>query len=183
MASATAHGFTAGDIVTIDSGWPALNLAVVRVASSTTDAFALEGFDTTNTTRFPTGSGAGSAREVTAWATISQITDSTVAGGEQQYFQWAYLEDGQQRQRPTFKNARSMTMTMDFDDSLPWHTALLNADRAGTPHVLRIALPNGSTIYYHVFVGFDGEPTLNINANMQVSVSFSFANPLSMRYS
>lgn len=75
-----------------------------------------------------------------------------------------------------------MQLTMDFDDSLPWHAALIKADRAGVPHAMRVALPNGSSIYYNVYVGFDGEPTLDINQNMQVVATFSFANPRSQRY-
>ncbi len=181
VVTAASHGYTNGDIIVITSGWPALDQAVARVSDAAT-TFELEGYDTTDTARYSPGGGAGSSRKVTNWVALSQITDSTTAGGEQQFFNWSYLEDGQQRQRPTFKNARSMTFTMDFDDSLAWHNALLNADRAGTPHVFRVALPNGSTIYYNLYVGFDGEPTLNANQNMQVTCSLSFANPRSQRY-
>lgn len=183
VATSAAHGYSDGDILLISSGWPRLDQAIVRVDNSDSGTFALEGFDTSDTTQFPTGGGAGTAREVTAWTALSQITNSSVTGGEQQFFQWQYLEDGAQRQRPTFKNARTMTFTMDFDASLAWHAALLAADRSGEPHALRVALPAGGTIYYNVYVGFDGEPTLDINQNMQVTASFAFANPRSQRYS
>lgn len=183
VATAATHGFSDNDILVISSAWPRLDQAIVRVANSDTGTFALEGVDTTDTTLYPTGGGAGTAREVMTWVPLSQITNSTMSGGEQQFFSWQYLEDGVQRQRPTFKNARSMEFTMDFDASLAWHDALLTADRAGTPHALRVALPSGGTIYYNVYVGFDGEPTLDINQNMQVTASFAFANPRSQRYS
>lgn len=166
----------------VKTGWSAVNDAVIRASAVSTGSFSLEGIDASDTGRFPAGGGAGSAQKVTTWVPISQVTDSATSGGEQQFFAWVYLEDGVQRQRPTFKNARSMQLTMDFDDSLPWHAALLKADRAGVPHALRIALPNGSSIYYNMYVGFDGEPTLDINQNMQVSATFSFANPRSQRY-
>jgi hypothetical protein len=182
VASSASHGYANGDIVVVDSGWPALNQAVARVSATAAGTFALEGYDTTNTSRFPAGAGGGAARKVTAWVPMSQSTDTTSSGGEQQFYQWMYLEDGQQRQRPTFKNARSLTWTMDFDDTLPWYNALLTADRDGSPHVIRIALPTGATIYYNVYVGFDGEPTFVANQNMQVTATFSLASPRSQRY-
>jgi len=182
VATAAGHGLANGDIVLVNSGWPALNASVARVAGQTSGSFNLEGVDTTSTTRYPTGAGAGTVSKVLTWVPISQVTDSATSGGEQQFFQWVYLEDGQQRQRPTFRNARALTLTMDFDANLAWHAALLKASDDGTPHVIRVALPNGSSIYYNMYIGFDGEPTLNINQNMQVTATMSFANPRSQRY-
>lgn len=173
VASSTAHGYNDGDIVVVSSGWTGLNDRVVRVADKTTDAFSLEGIDTTNTSKFPPGAGVGSARKVTTWAALSQITNSASSGGEQQFAQWVYLEDGVQRQRPTFKNAKSLQLTLDYDPSLPWYTALIAADEAGDPRVLRAALPNGAFLYYNMYVGFDGEPTMTINQNMQCVATFS----------
>lgn len=95
---------------------------------------------------------------------------------------WQYLEDGRQRQRPTFKNARSMTVVMDYDPSLPWHDALLAADLTQEVYVLRASLPNGSVIYFSVYVGYDGEPTFVINQNQQVTATFALASPQSTRY-
>lgn len=182
VASATAHGFADGDILVMASGWTELDGRIVRVDGSVTNAFDLEGINTTSTQRFPAGGGAGSAREVSTWVPISQVTDSASSGGEQQFYQWVYLEDGRQRQRPTFKNARSLQLTLDYDPTLAWHSALLAADLAGDPYPLRAALPNGSFLYWNMYVGFDGEPTLNVNQNMQTVATFSFANPLSTRY-
>jgi hypothetical protein len=159
-----------------------LDLRVVRVDNAATNAFDIEGINTTSTTTYPSGFGAGTAKEVTTWVSLSQVVDSQSNGGEQQFYQWVYLEDGRQRQRPTFKNARSLQLTLDYDAALPWHAALLAADQLNTPHAIRAALPDGSTIYYAMYVGFDGEPTLTVNQNMQVTASFSFANPRSIRY-
>lgn len=181
VATATAHGLSDGDILLLSMP-SRLDQRVVRVDSSATNAFALEGIDTTSTSIYPTGFGVGTAQEATNFVSLSQITDVTSAGGEQQFFQWVYLEDGRQRQRPTFKNARSMTLTLDYDATLAWHDALLDADLANTVHVLRATLPTGAVIYYSVYVGYDGEPNFNINTNQQVTVSLAMANPQSTRY-
>jgi hypothetical protein len=181
VATATAHGFADGDILLLEMP-SQLDLRVVRVDNAATNAFDIEGINTTSTTTYPSGFGAGTAKEVTTWVSLSQVVDSQSNGGEQQFYQWVYLEDGRQRQRPTFKNARSLTLTMDYDADLSWHAALLAADLARDPVVLRASLPNGSFLYYSMYVGFDGEPTFTVNENQQTTVSFAFASPFSTRY-
>lgn len=183
VASATAHGYSAGDIVILSMP-SRLDQRVFRVAAnaSPTNLFNLEGLDTTSTSIYPSGFGVGTASEASSFVPLSQVTDSQTAGGEQQFYQWVYLEDGRQRQRPTFKNARSLQLTMDYDPSLAWHAALLAADESNTEYVLRAALPGGSYIYYSVFVGFDGEPSFTINENQKTIASFSLASPFSTRY-
>jgi len=182
VATSTAHGLSDGDIVLMSSGWTDLNDRPVRVAGSVTNAFNLEGFDTTSTTRFPAGAGIGTVKEVTSFVAFSQVTDVQTAGGEQQYFQWVYLEDGLQRQKPTFKNARSMTVLLDYDNALTWYNTLLAHDLSGDTQVLRAALPNGKVFYWSVVVGFDGEPNFNINTNMQVTAQLALVNPRSTKY-
>jgi hypothetical protein len=182
VATSTAHGLSDGDIVLMSSGWTELNDRPVRVAGSTTNAFNLEGFDTTSTTRFPAGGGVGTVKEVTSFVPFSQVTDVQTAGGEQQYFQWVYLEDGLQRQKPTFKNARTMTVLLDYDNALAWYSTLLAHDLSGDTQVLRAALPNGKVFYWSVVVGFDGEPNFNINTNMQVTAQLALVNPRSTKY-
>lgn len=182
VATSTAHGFSDGNIL-LFSMPSRLDQRVIRVDTPTTNAFNLEGVDTTSTTLYPSGFGVGTVQLASNFVSVSQVTDVQSAGGEQQFFQWVYLEDGRQRQRPTFKNARSITLVMDYDPSLAWHAALLAADQANTVYVLRATLPTGAVIYYSVYVGFDGEPTFTINENQQTTASLSLASPLSTRYS
>jgi hypothetical protein len=182
VAAATANGYSDGDILILTAASTRLDQRVVRVDNAATDAFDLEGINTTSTTVYPSGFGAGSAVEVSSFVSLSQTTNTATSGGEQQYFQWVYLEDGKQRQRKTFKNARSLQWTADYDPTLAWHTALLNADEDGTTRVLLATLPNGSKIYWSVEVSFDGEPTFNTNQNQQVVATFSLVNPVSTRY-
>jgi hypothetical protein len=182
VATVTGTAPNVGDIVVISSGWAELNGAVARVKAVDTQDVTLEGIDTSDTVRYPAGEGVGSIAVASSWTSFSQVTDSQNSGGEQQFYQWVYLEDGVQRQRPTFKNARSLQITMDYDPSLSWHAALLAADRARTEYVIRLTLPNGDVIFYNMYVSFDGEPTTTINQNMQVVATFSFAYPRSIRY-
>lgn len=56
-----------------------------------------------------------------------------MSGGDQQFYQFQYVEDfnSTQHQKPTFKNAMTLTFTMDYDPSLPWYNDLIAADQAG----------------------------------------------------
>lgn len=185
-ATSTAHGLTNGDILVL--GNPSrLDQRVVRVADSATNAFDLEGIDTTSTLLFPAGFGVGTAQRAgtatTGFTSMSQTTDVGGTGGEQQFSQWSYIEDGRQRQRPTFKNARKLTLNMHYDPSLAWHAALLAADLAGDVRVLRITLPNAAKLFYSVYVSFDGQPSIQINENMGVVAEFALACPDLTRYS
>lgn len=178
VATSTAHGYSDADILLL-AGMPSAKLdgRVVRVSGSATNSFNLEGINTTSTTIFPSGFGVGTASKVTSFVSLSQITDVQSSGGEQQFYQWVYLEDGRQRQRPTFKNARALQLTLDWDPTLSWHQSLLDADAAQTPYALRATLPNATVLYYGVYVGFDGEPAMTINENIKTVASFSLASP------
>lgn len=67
VVTAAAHGYSNGDVVEITSGWGRLNKRVFRIKSSTTDTFVLEGADTSSTDIFPSGSGVGTVRKITAF--------------------------------------------------------------------------------------------------------------------
>lgn len=182
VATSTAHGYTSGDIILLTAASTRLDGRVVRIDNEAANTFELEGINTTSTTTYPAGFGVGTGAEVSTFVSLSQTTNTASSGGEQQYFQWVYLEDGKQRQRKTFKNARALQWTADYDPTLSWHAALLAADEDGTTRVLLATLPNGSKIYWSVEVSFDGEPTFNTNQNQQVVATFSMVNPVSTRY-
>src|SRR5688500_4414388 len=105
VATAAAHGFADGDIIEVTSGWSRLTDKVLRVDGSTTGTFELEGIDTTLTSIYPNGGGAGTAREITGWTQLAQITNSTSSGGEQQFLSYQFLESDAEKRIPTFKSA------------------------------------------------------------------------------
>jgi hypothetical protein len=183
VATATSHGFTDGDILVLTVASTRLDQRVARVDNASTNAFDIEGINTTNTSLYPSGFGLGTAAEYGSFVSLSQTTDTQSTGGEQQYFQWVYLEDGKQRQRKTFKNARAISWTGDVDETLSWFAALQTADDDGLLRVLRATMPSGRVIYWPVEVSFDGEPTFTANQNQQVTAIFSFMNPVSTAYS
>lgn len=183
VATATAHGLTNLDILEVTSNWLGLDQRPARVAGSTSNNFNLEGHDTTNVINFPVGGGLGSVRKVLTWTQIDQVMDPATSGGDQRFVNWNYLEDGNanERAKPTNKAAKILTLKMADDPAKAWNAVLKAADAAGTPRIIRLALPNGSFIYYNSYIGFDDEPSLGFNNIMQVSLTLTSAAPF-IRY-
>lgn len=179
-AVATVSGtLSQGGIVLLASGWSGINQRAARVSAFATSAATLENIDTSDTDVYPTGEGAGSIIAVKDWVPINQITEVSKSGGDANYEQWQFLEDrtGLQRQRPTYRSAKSIDLTMHFDPQFAWYKALLAANAAGDLRVLKIVSPSGDVALYPVYVSFDGDPTLEINTNETVSASFALAAP------
>lgn len=162
-------------VVIVKSGWAGINERVAVAGTEVGGALPLLGIDTTSTNDYPAGQGAGSVIAVSTFVDFSQQGDLTTSGGEQQFWTGQFLEDrsGRQIQVPTFKNAKTLTLPLYFDASLPWYDAAVAADRAKEPVVLRIRLPDGDTIYRYGYMSFDSDPTLAANNPMQVTMTFS----------
>lgn len=171
---------TNASIIALTSGWPDANERVFRTSGATAGTFVLDGLDATSTSRFPAGAGGGSFRKVNTWVTLSQVRDVAKSGGEQQFFQWQYVEDlsRRQRQRPTYKNAKVINLTLDYDPALAWYNALTQADNLGEPVVLRAVLPNLAELYYYVYPSFDDDPSMTLNENMTNVATFSLIGKL-----
>ena len=177
VATADSSGFTVsqGDIMVLNSNWADATDRVFRASVASSSTVTFEGLDTTDTDRFQIGAGDGSIQVVDDWVQISQVREVTKAGGEQNFFQWQYLEDrsSQQKQRPTFKSAKSMTVTLDYDPAKAWYAALDELDQKGDAVVLRAVLPNGAKLFYYVYPSFDADPSLTMNENMVNTATFS----------
>lgn len=173
VASVTAHGYSNGDIVEITSGWSRLTDKVVRVANVSTNAFDLEGIDTTSTTIYPAGAGTGSVREVTGFTQLAQITGSTSSGGEQQFLTYQFLESDAEKRIPTFKTAAGITFTVADDPSLPGYILAKEANDDRLPRAVRITLANGAVLLYNAYISLSTIPSLTVNELMTVEVTLS----------
>lgn len=173
VATSTAHGLTDGAIGVVASGWSNLDGRVFRVDGSTTNNFELETLDATSTTLFPTGSSAGTFTPITAFTQISQILEFTTSGGDQQFASYSFLEQNFETQIPTITSAQSIAIGIADDPTLAGYIALKAASDARAIRALRLALPDGSTIYYNGYVSFNETPSLNKGQVMQVRATFS----------
>ncbi|WP_239670015.1 phage tail protein [Pseudomonas aeruginosa] len=84
----------------------------------------------------------------------------------QQFVQYQYLEDDDQRQLPTFRNAQSFSMPIADDPNLPQWAVIEAADQSKALQVIRLTLRNGSEVFYNGYVSVSDTPTLNVNEIM-----------------
>lgn len=173
VASSTAHGFTDTDIIEVTSGWSRLNNRIVRVDAPTTDAFNLEGIDTSATTAYPAGTGGGSAREITAFTQISQILDLSTSGGEMQFATYSFLEQDFESQMPTQSSPQTLTFTVADDPTLAGYIALKAAAESRSLTGLKVTLPDGSLLLYNGYVSFNETPSMTKNQIMGCQATFS----------
>lgn len=176
IASSTAHGLTNGDFIELTSGWNKLNGKIVRVASSTTDSFALEGIDTTSVTLYPAGGGVGSFRKITSWVQISQILENTSQGGDQQFVTYSFLEEDVEHQIPTVKSASSIQFSIGDDASLPWYAILSAANDDRVPRAVKATLPSGSLLLYNGYVTLNKTPSMTKNQIMALASTISLTS-------
>jgi len=173
VATATAHGFTNGDILEVTSGWSRLNNRLVRVAGVTANTFNVEGIDSSNTTLYPAGTGGGSVRKILTWTQISQILELTSSGGEMQYVNYSFLEQDFETQLPTQSSPQTLSMTIADDQSLPGFIAMKAVAQTRALTGLRATLPNGSVLFYNGYVNLDETPSMTKNQVMGCRGGFS----------
>lgn len=145
LTMASTSGLANGDIVEVTSGWGRLNGRAFRVKSLVANtSITLEGADTTSTTFFPVGSGAGSVRKVTTWQQITQITGISSSGGDPVTVDYKYLESDVRYKINDGFNGSDYTLTLDADAiGTAGYTALKSLTDVQTNTILRVITRSG----------------------------------------
>ena len=155
VLTATAHGLQNGDYILVTSGWGDLNGCVFKVGDVQANTVKLIGIDTTNLTRFPTGSGGGTLSKIKPWQQLLQILEYSTSGGEQQYYDYAFMEDGISRQLPTTVSPTQISISLGDDPTL------------------RLNLKNGSVVVYNGYLSVNETPTTTMNEGMKIQASYA----------
>lgn len=174
---ASGHGVTAGDFLEITSGWGRLNERVARVKSVSGSGpylVTLESINTSDTSKFPTGTGTGSVREITAWTNLSQIKDVSSSGGDLQFADVTDLEDVVEKKIPTIRSAVALSLTVYDDPSLAWYAVALAAAESATPAGMRATFPNGSILLANAYWSVQTTPNVAKNEAMTAKVDVSY---------
>lgn len=179
----SSHTISTGDFMEMDSGWSKLNDRVMRAGAVAGNNIPIEGFDATNTTQFPSGSGVGSVREITGWTQLTQILEFSGEGGEQQFLPYQFLESDAERRIPTFKSAVGVNIVVADDDTLAGYLLAKEANDDRVARAVRITKPNGGLILFSAFITLAPMPTLEINQLARAQVTLSLENPEPTKYS
>lgn len=164
--TASSHPFTVGQVVMIRSGWWDLDGRAFIVSAKTTNTFTLQGADTTDTERNPTGSVLGTARGVTTWQRIPQILSLNLTGGTTQYTTFSPSGSGKDVSMPTTKSAATMEIGLADDPAQPIFKTVETASRTNLPQVQKLNLNNGSYLLYCTMVDLSKTPVVVLNEVM-----------------
>lgn len=167
---------SAGDYIEFTSGWAKANGRIFRVKSPSGTNLTLEGFDTSDTTLFPAGSGTGTVRKINTWQQLQQVMNLTSSGGEPQYQIYSFLEQDFDTQIPTTTSAQTIAFEVADDPTLPGYTAVRNAAQTRATTGLRATMPGGGFILYNGIFAFDETPSMNKGQLMACKGSIALQN-------
>lgn len=141
VASATAHGYTAGDIVLLKTtGMLELDYAVIRVGTVTTDTFQIEGVDATLFKTFLSGT----AEEITFGLSAETFTEVSAAGGESEQVPIQTIHRRRAYNIPGNESPLVFTFGSLWIASDPVLQALVAASRARANRAVRFTFADGS---------------------------------------
>jgi len=181
VATAVGHNVANGDILLVNSGWALINDRAVKASGVAADAFSLAGLDTSDAEFFTAGAGVGSVLPVSDWVQISKVTGFNSAGGEQQYTTVGYLEDDDDKQYPSNRNPRSLTIAVEDQPSAAYVETVEGYDASKELTVIRMKLRNGDQILYPGYVSITPDPTMERNNVMTRTISVGLS-ARSLRY-
>lgn len=171
----SSHGVGAGDYFEVVSGWSRATSRVFRAKSVATNDVTIEGFNTSSLTLFPAGTGTGTVREISAWATITQLTRALqVTGGGQNYADISTLDDPEDKRIPTSRSATDVTLPIFYDPTLSWWSVVEEASDTATPTAVRFLFPNGSKLLAVAYWSLQKVPTIE-DSTLRSRIDMSFA--------
>ena len=145
-------------------------------------SITLEGADTTNTTFFPPGSGAGSVRKVNTFTQITQVTAVSSSGGEPRTVNYKYMESDVEYSINDGFSASQFTLTMDADSiGTAGYTAARNLTEVQSNTIMRMNLRNGSLVLVPCTVALNEAVALNDGQINAVTLAVNSNNRL-VRY-
>lgn len=173
VLGSAGHGYSDGDYVEFTSGWSKATDRIFRVDNKTSDAFEAEGLNTVDTDKYPAGSGTGTVRKIDTFTQLSQITNSSSEGGEQQFLTYQFLESDAQKRIPTTKTPAGITFTVADDPTQPGYLAAKAANDDREARAILVTLSNGAKLLYNAFVSLSVIPSLTVNELMTAQVTLS----------
>lgn len=172
---------SAGDYFEYTGGWSKANGRVFRAKAVTGTSVTVEGLDSTDTTIFPAGAGAGSIRKITTWVPIVNVPSAEVSGGDGKTVEVPLLDSDMPVMLPDGFTATSVVLTIADDKAQPHHAALKAISDGVKLTCLRGILPGGDVLLYAGYCSFNESPSLSKGNVMAVKATFSLQNKV-VRY-
>lgn len=178
LATSVGHGYTDGDELLYLGGWEAANNGVYRADQQSVDTLLLTGLNTTNTNRFPTGSGLGTLQKISTWIELPQVTEITTSGGTPRYIDVQPIKLQQGIKLPNGFDPASISFTMGFDNTLSNWNTLLDISRGGVLVAYKSVKDSGAATYGYGFFAMTEAPQEASGSYTKAQATFSAQGPL-----
>lgn len=166
VADAAANGYDIGDILLLNNAWANTDNSVRRVSAVTADAFTLGGLDTTNTSRFPAGGGAGTARQISDFIPISKLPTFEMTGGDAKTLTTGYIDYERDYEAIIGANPERLNFTVSYQPDSVSFATMVKAHEGGNIMVMRMTLPNGDELFYPGQMFFNKTPVTTKDQEM-----------------
>lgn len=182
VCSSVAHGYATNDIVLVFSAWGKLNYRAFKVGAVTADTFVLVDADTSNTSFYTPGGGAGTAQKVTAWVDLDRTMSHSSSGGDPKNVIVKFVESDVETVVHDGFTAVQRTFEMDADQiGTPGYTALKTLSANQTATIVRRRAKTGAFSLIPGTVAFNEEERESEGGIVRVSGSINGQN-VSTRY-
>ncbi len=177
VTTASPHSIAVGEYVEVLSGWGRLNNRIVRAKTGTTGStLVLENINTTDTSKYPAGTGAGSVRRISAWTQLTQVKSISASGGTQNFADVTDISDVVEKKVPTTRAAIDVTIETYDDPSLSWYADVVTADESRSPYGFLLVPANGKPMVANAYWSLLRVPTMAQNEAMMSQINLSYAS-------
>lgn len=176
VTTASPHSIGVGEYVEVLSGWGRLNNRIVRAKTGTTGStLVLENINTTDTGKYPSGTGAGSVRRISAWTQLTQVKSISASGGTQNFANVTDISDVVEKKVPTTRAAIDVTIETYDDPSLSWYADVVIADESRSPFGFLLVPANSKPMVANAYWSLLRVPTMAQNEAMMSQINLSYA--------
>ncbi|WP_273827096.1 phage tail tube protein [Providencia rettgeri] len=180
LTVASAGDIKAGDVVIISDSWSNLN-GPKRVKTVAASNITIEGFDSTDKSKYPAEEAMGTIKKVTGWTQIKRVTTVGIEGGDQQSTSIQFLEDDQAISLDTFKNPYIITYTLAYNADAKHHALLLGYDESKLLVAVRFYNKRAEQDrYYLASTSYKEIPDTAVNEIETTTVRFSLRSKQSV---
>ncbi|MGO2336483.1 phage tail tube protein [Providencia sp.] len=180
LTAANAGDIKVGDIVLISDSWSNLNGPKLVKAVSASN-ITIEGFDSTDKSKYPAEEAMGTLKKITGWTQIKRVTTVGIEGGDQQSTSIQFLEDDQAISIDTFKNPYIITYTLAYNADAKHHALLLGYDDSKALVAVRFYNKRAEQDrYYLASTSYKEIPDTAVNEIETTTVRFSLRSKQSV---
>lgn len=163
VATSTAHGYATNDEILLTSGWEDATQTVYKVTTIDANSFSIQGLDTSNTSFYPSGTGAGTAQKISGWTAIPQVLSISASGGDARFTDVSPLSKRNSIKIPTGFNATSVTLSLAHDAANANYITMLGISRNLSTVAIKQVISGGSVTYGFGYMSVSEMPKLNNN--------------------